>query len=178
MGTGSALAQNIACPVCIVNRCGDAGEVMRSGYNAGTSIFKGGFFEVKDDGVDVARPLPDIAVEIRAFVVIRRAQGGVVVAVGEDFDIGSQERFERVECEWMCDCFSEDRRAIHEGRDTHGAAIFIAYDGFDFVVNIVHDRRFQIFNHFFWQGVWKAEKTGCFERAGFVAGVSEGMSYS
>ena len=105
--------------------------MMRSGYNAGASIFEGGFFEVKDDGVDVARPLSDIAVKIRAFVVLCRAQGGVVVAVGEDFDVGSQKRFEWVERVWMRDCFSKDRRAVHKGRDANGAAILIAYDGFD-----------------------------------------------
>ena len=156
---GKCLAQNIVCPFCIVNRCGGAGEVMRSGNDTGASIFEGGFFEVKDDGVDVARPLSDIAMEICAFVVRCCAQGGVVVAVGEDFDIGSQKRFEWVERVWMRDCFSKDRRAVHKGRDAHGAAILIAHDGFDFAVNVFHNSRFQVFNHFFWQKVWKTEKT-------------------
>ena len=136
---GECLAQNIVCPACIVNRCGDAGEVMRSGYNAGASIFEGGFFEVKNDRKNIACPLLDIAMKIRAFVVLCCAQGRVVVAVGEDFDIGSQKRFEWVECEWMRDCFSKDRCAVHKGRNANRPTILIAYDGFDFAVNVFHD---------------------------------------
>ena len=158
-GHGQGLCEYVACPGRVVNGHVDAGEVVRAGHDAGATIFNRGFFEVKNDRKNIARPLLDIAVQGIALVFPRGSQGRVIVAVGEDFDIRPQKRFERVERERMRGGFSENRRAVHQRGNTHGPPILVADKGFDFAVEIGHNRGLQVFDQVRGQPVRQAQKS-------------------
>ena len=99
-GHGDGLLQNAARldPILFVDIVQhlDSGEQMGAGHNKSAAIVQCRFLEVEEHRNQTAAPLYAVAMEF-AFVGLSEIEGGVVVAVLDDFDIGSKEGLEGVE---------------------------------------------------------------------------------
>ncbi len=143
----------------------DAGQQVGTGYELGAAVVEVGFFEVEDDGGQRLGPLGDVAVEAVG-VLGSEVEGGVIVAVFDDFDIGAQDGFERVEDREAGGDLAEDGViASHDLGEAHGGAVGAADDGLDFVFEVGPDSGFEVFYGFSGERVRQFEETVVAEKA-------------
>src|SRR5262249_22187199 len=71
-------------------------QQMRARNNPGTAVFDGCLLQIEENREDRARPLQHIPMQVVASVP-GQSQGGVIMAIGEEFDMGSEESFQRLE---------------------------------------------------------------------------------
>lgn len=145
----------------------EAGQQVRTGDELGAAVIEMGFFEVENDRGQWLAPLSDVAVEV---VGIFRCQveGGVVVAVFDNFDVGAKDGFQGVEDgRTGGDSPEEGILAIQNLGDAHGATIGAADDGLDFFFEFGPYGGFELFYSFPGQGIGQFEETIVAKKADF-----------
>ncbi len=89
------------------------------------------------------------------------------MAVSDDFDVGTQDGFERVEDRGAGGGLAEDSViAVHDLGEAHGGAVGAADDGLDFVIEVGPDSGFEVFYGFLGEGMRQFEETVVAEKAG------------
>ena len=93
-------------------------------------IFQRRLLQVENHRRQPLSPLHDIAVEVVA-ALGGDIQGGVVVAVLDNFDMGSPKRLQRIQHLRAGRHLAEDRRPVHHLREPHHLVVRVAHRWLD-----------------------------------------------